>query len=228
MIEFELEISPKYRGGDHYCYFSANSPSELVKTITDKWNRSGLSPFGGEFFLYAYLKDADGNEVKFFYGNCACDIYGKLGFVIETINYEGDDEDWYSFGLFSTPHTDDFDTVFNELFDYDSPERVLGAYGYKVCNLFDSLTAQDKKLFDAHVIANILDFGKKHGKLMELFQWLFDGNVWEIWDYRNQKHHKSSPEVIALSKATTAEELEVFIDRYKKDFGITIYLPSTV
>jgi hypothetical protein len=226
MTEFKLEISPNFRGGQHYSYFSASSVNEVVETLKDAWYRSGLSRFGGELFLWAYLNDADGNEVKFFYGNCTCELTGELAFNVESKH--NNEDDWHSFGLISTPLTDDFDTVFNELFDYDCPERVIGAYEYKVCKLFSDLPAQDKKLFDAHVIANILDFGKKHGKLMELFQWMFDGDVWEIWDYRNQKLHKSSPEVIALSKATTAEELEVFIDRYKKDFGITIYLPSTV
>ena len=106
MIEFELEISPQCRGGQHYSYFSANSTIEVVETLKDEWYRSGLSRFGGEFFLWAFLKDADGNVAKLFYGNCTLELTGELAFIVETDH--NDDDDWFSFGLSSVKETDDF------------------------------------------------------------------------------------------------------------------------
>ena len=231
MIRFEILESLNFRGGNHYCYFSADSTSEVLEALKDAWYGSGLSRHGGELFLYAYLHDADGNEEKLFFGNCTVDKEDEIEEVFFNFKFiENEDEckPWNTFGLFSADVTDDFEEVLIDLFNYDSPDRVIGAYLFKVWDKFDNLPSHDKDNFDAALLANILDFGKKEQKLIPLFQWIISEDGLKYFDRLQCSIDFSSPEIIVLDSSSSAEDLDNFIERYKRNFGVTIYLPSTV
>jgi len=114
------------------------------------------------------------------------------------------------------------------LFDYDSPDRVLGSYIFKVSLLFDSLSEEHKLDFDLNIFANILHFGQEQGKLLELSQWIFSEKGLKKLDGFAYCIDMDSPEILALNKTSKTEDLEAFIKKYKKDFGVTLYLPSSL
>jgi hypothetical protein len=217
MIKFEILESLNFRGGNHYCDVYADTPSEVVEALKDAWYGSGISRHGGELFVEAHLSDADGNEVQIFFGNCNFDKRDRLYFNFSNFNNDEDYEPWYSFGMFSVGGTKSLEDVLKALFDLDSPDRVLGSYIFKVGQKFDTLPEEEKLDFDLNVFANILDFGKNQGKLLELVEWIFSKNGLKQLDHFPFCIDMENPEILALGNAPNSETLEQFIKQYKKD-----------
>jgi hypothetical protein len=226
MIKFEILESLNYRGGNHYCDFYAKRPSDVVQALKDAWHGSGISKHGGELFLNAYLNDADGNKIELFFGNCNFDKSDKLYFNFVSLVEEAEYEPWYALGLFLVDEEQNFSTIQNALFDFDSPDRVLGSYIYKVAQKIEQLSQKERTNFDLNVIANILEFGHSQGKLHELFMWIFSESGIEYFDELPHVIDMQRPELVRLSVSTKVEELSEFILQFKKNFGIKIYLPS--
>lgn len=228
MIKFEILESLKYRGGNHYSDVYADTSSEVIEALKDAWYGSGIARHGGELFVYAHLTDADGNEMQIFCGNCNFDKRDRLYFNFSDLNNDEDYEPWYSFGIFSVGGTESFEDVLQALFDFDSPDRVIGSYIFKVGQKFDTLPEEEKLDFDFNVFANILNFGKKHGKLFQLANWIFSEKGIKNFDQFPFCIDMENPQILALGNAPNCEALEQFIKQYKKDFGIKIYLPSSL
>lgn len=227
MIKFEILESLRFRGGNHYCFTFADNPLDLYESIKDAWYGSGIARYEGELFLYAHLSDADGNEISLFFGDCTLDKSDKLHFNFPYLSDE-DCDPWYSFGLFSANTTDDFEAVLNDLFDMNSPDRVLGAYLYKISQVFHDLSPVAQETFNENMLANILDFGSQEGKLLELWQWIFSNDGLKYIDQLEQSIDLSTSEIVKLGKSENLSVIQKFISQYKKDFGISIYLPSAV
>ena len=227
MIKFEILESFRFRGGNHYCFTIADTPHDLFESIKDAWYGSGIARHEGELFLYAHLSDADGNDVSLFLGDCTLDKNDELHF---NFPYLGDDDcdSWYSFGLFSANATDDFESVLNDIFDLNSPDRVLGAYLYKVALIFDELAPKARATFNENMLANILDFGHQQGKLLGLWQWIFSSDGLKYIDQLEHGIDMSTSEIVRLSESDNLVTLQKFVKQYKKDFGITLYLPSNL
>ncbi len=228
MIKFEISESLKFRGGNHYCDFYAERPSEVVEALKDAWYGSGIARHGGELFLDVHLTDAEGNDVQIFIGNCNFDKRDRLYFNLSNLNNEEDYYPWYSFGIFLVGGTESFEDMLKALFDFDSPNRVLGSYIFKVGQKFDALPEKDRLDFDLNVLANILDFGKNNGKLFELIKWIFSESGLINFDQFPFCIDMERPEILALGNEPSSANLEQFIRQYRKDFGVKIYLPSSI
>ncbi len=55
MIEFDLYISPNFKGGTYYTTFSADSLETLKDSLKYQWNKTGFSSDTGEIFLSAKI-----------------------------------------------------------------------------------------------------------------------------------------------------------------------------
>lgn len=227
MIKFEIQESLNFRGGNHYCYAFAKSPDDLFESIKDAWYGSGLARHGGELFVSAHLIDADENEVKLFFGNCTVDKRNNLNFNFTYLSEE-DCEPWFCFGLFAASETDDYESILDDLFDFDSPDRVVGSFLFRAWKKIDDLPANVRATFNESAIACILDFGKGQGKLIEIWSWIFSNEGVKYFDQLEYSLDMSEPEIVKLGGATDVNEIEAFIKKYKKDFGITMYLPSSL
>ena len=222
-MKFEILESLKHRGGNHFCYFYANSINEVIQALNDAWYKSGINRYGGELFLIAVLYDAEDNEIELFLGNCNFGKRDQFCFNVQDIYTDEEFDPWFSCGIFERETQNPFRELLKALFDYDNPSRVLGSYLFKLSKQIEKLPSNKQVDFSLHIVANILEFGKSQDKLLELNRWIFSrkGN-----NFLSSDVDMDRPELIALKKSNSAEVLEAFIEQYKKDFGFKIYLPS--
>lgn len=228
MIKFEIQESLNYRGGSHYCFIHADDPDEVIEALTDAWYSSGIHRHGGELFLSALIGNNDNSEIELFCGHCTVDKDEDLYSVFRFPYDEKDKDAWHSLGIFDENISgDSYKDVLKILFDYDSPDRVIGSYLYKVSKLYEGLSTKDKKDFGKNVVANILSFSKDHDKLYQMYEWLRSKEGIEYLqsnDYLDPAGFLAS-EVV---EENPIENLDHFIGQFKKDFGVKIVLPSTV
>ena len=228
MIKFEILESLNFRGGSHYCFVNADEPDEIIEALKDAWYSSGIHRHGGELFLSALISNDDNSEIELFCGNCSVDKDEDLYSVFEFPYYEDEKDKWHSVGIFDENISgDSFEDVLETLFDYDCPDRVIGSYLYKVSKIYSGLSAKDKENFGKNVLADILSFSKTHDKLQQMYEWLRseDGIKYlESNDYLDPAGTLAA-EVI---KQNPIENLDEFITKFKKDFGIKIVLPSSL
>jgi hypothetical protein len=150
-------------------------------------------------------------------------VYSSFNFPYE----EKYKHEWYSLGLFLDDYeTQDFVEVFDFFFDLDSPDRVLGSYLYRLEKITANLKQKEMLDISKNILANILDFGKKHNKCAELYAWMLSSEG-EKYLEGNQSFEKTA---LALDWAIRNEvitDLDKFANTFKKDFGTGIFLPST-
>ena len=223
MIRFQIDESYDFRGGNFYCDFYANSPDQVMKAIKDAWVGSGIKDHEGELFLSAYLKDDDGNDIELFFRHCAV-VRDRVRFNFSVLN--DDFDPWFSFGMFCVDSTDDVIKILKNLFDYNSPDRVIGSYLYKVNKKYNFFIDEIKANFDAIVLANILNFGRQENKLIELSRWIFSKKGLQYFEQLEHSIDMKFPEIANLSKSSSVDELNAFIERNLKELGAKIYLPS--
>ena len=58
-MNFDIHISPNFRGGQHFASFDADSADKALAAIRNAWSRSGLCTDTGEAFLFATIKAGD-------------------------------------------------------------------------------------------------------------------------------------------------------------------------
>jgi hypothetical protein len=228
MIKFEIDESLNFRGGNHYCYVDADEPNEVIEALKDAWYSSGIHRHGGELFLSALISNDDNSEIELFCGHCSVDKDEDLYSVFEFPYYEDEKDKWHSLGLFSDNiNVGSFEDLLEIFFDYDSPNRVIGSYLYKVSKINDELSDNEQNDFGKNVLADILSFSKTHDKLQQMYEWLRseDGIKYlESNDYLDPAGTLAA-EVI---QQNPIENLDEFITKFKKDFGIKIVLPSSL
>ena len=228
MIKFEILESLNYRGGNHYCYIHADEPDNLMDGIKGAWYSSGIDKHGGELFLSAFISDLNKNEIELFCGNCSVDKEGHINSLFEFPYEESEQDKWHSLGIFpDNINADSFEELLDLFFGYDSPDRVIGAYLYKVSKIYKGLSAKDKEDFGKNVLANILSFAKAHGKLQQMYQWLFSKDG-ETYLDSNPYLEPADKEVAKAMKQIGIDERDKFILSYKIDFGVQICVPSTL
>jgi hypothetical protein len=228
MIKFEIQESLYFRGGSHYCYFYADESNEVIEELMDAWYSSGIHREGGELFLSALIKDENNREIELFCGHCSVDKDEDLYSVFEFPYDEKYKDAWHSLGIFDENISgDSFEDVLKTLFDYDSPDRVIGSYLYKLSKLYEGLSTKDKKNFGKNVVANILCFAKDHDKLYQMYEWLRSK---EGIEYLQSNNYLDPAGILAseVVEESLIENLDQFIKQFKKDFGVKIVLPSTV
>jgi hypothetical protein len=228
MIKFEIQESLYFRGGSHYCYFYADESNEVIEELTDAWYSSGIHREGGELFLSALIKDENNREIELFCGHCSVDKDEDLYSVFEFPYDEKYKDAWHSLGIFDENISgDSFEDVLKTLFDYDSPDRVIGSYLYKLSKLYEGLSTKDKKDFGKNVVANILSFAKDHDKLYQMYEWLRSK---EGIEYLQSNNYLDPVGILAseVVEESPIENLDQFIGQFKKDFGVKIVLPSTL
>ena len=228
MAKFEILESLNYRGGNHYCYVFANDTNEIIEELKDAWYSSGIHRHGGELFLCVCVINFEGKEVSLNCGNASVDKEGELYSSFSFPYQDNEKDEWFQLGLFlENNDTDYFETVLDVFFDYDSPDRVLGSYLYRVSKLYKNLSVTEKKNFGKNVLAEILSFAKSQNKCLEMYEWLISK---EGSDYLEQHDHLE-PAGLALVNALDQCQLNninEFIGIHKKDFELKILLPSTI
>lgn len=227
MVKFEIEESLNYRGGNHYTFVYADTDDEVYEEILDAWYASGISRHGGELFLNVYFHGEDGKEICLSCGSCTVDrdddVYSSFNFPYD----ETYKQLWYSLGLFLDDYdTENFVRVFDFFFDLDSPDRVLVSYLYRLEKISANLKQKEKLTFGNNVLANILDFGKKHNKSQELYAWLLSTDGTKYLESNSEFEMSANALKDALSKIVITD-IDKFVDQYKKGFATSIFLPST-
>jgi hypothetical protein len=225
MTKFEILESYNFRGGNHYCTFYANSIDRVLDELKDAWYGSGISRHEGELFLSAYLENDIGEETELFFRHCS--VYrDRVHFNFSVFN--GEFDPWYQHGIFIVDETDDVKKILKKLFEYDSPDRVIGSYLYRANKNFNTYANEIKDNFDATLLANILSFGKKEQKLEELAGWLFSKNGIKYLNQLGSSIDLDDPEVSKIFESKSIDELNSFIDKHTRDLGLNIYLPSRI
>jgi len=227
MIKFEIAESLNFRGGNHYCYVYADEPNEVIEELKNAWYSSGIHRHGGELFLYAFIKDENNREIELFIGSCSVDSDEDLYSSFEFPYDEKDKSPWHSLGIFDEGIKGSyFGDVLETLFNYDCPDRVIGSYLYKVSKLYEGLSAKDNKDFGKNVVAEILNFAKAHNKIDQMYDWLRSKSGIEYLESNNYLDPAGilASEVVLVNPI---ENLDQFIQEFKKDFGVKIVLPST-
>lgn len=227
MITFEIDESLKFRGGNHYCDVYANDANEVVEALKDAWFSSGIHRYGGELFLSARLRDSNGKYASFSIGNCTLDkkenLYGTFEFPYDST----EKRKWYSHGLFlDYLEGDEIENVIDAFFDYDCPDRVLGSYLYKTEVIFNALSTKEKKSFGENILANILDFSIAHNKRDQMLAWLTSDQGTRFLTENDQFVIAGGSVEEALNELKN-QDLEQFISTNKKDFGFSLFLPSS-
>lgn len=225
MIKFEIDESLMFRGGSFYTSFHANSMNVVIEELRSAWFANGLDKYGGELFLTAVIKDGNNQDVSLYIGHCTFDKRGRSYFPFEEPYGDEKVDEWNSLGIFVDGFGDDVRYIFDALFNYDSPDRVLGSYLYRLSKGYKKLTAKERKSFGKNILANILDFAKKQKKLEQMYLWL---SSQEGLDYLAEGKY-FDPAGISLCEALEIPldlGLDQYIEVYKKDFDTAIYLPS--
>ena len=170
MVKFEILASLNFKGGNHYCFVYADHVDEVINELKDAWYSSGIHRNGGELFLSAYVKNFDDKEIELFCGNCSVDSDEELESEFSFPNNKRDRDLWHSLGFFlEDSEGDSFEEVLEVFFEFDVPDRVLGAYLFKLQKIMADLKPEEKANFGANVLANIFYFGLKHNKSKELY-----------------------------------------------------------
>ena len=227
MVKFEISESLNFRGGNHYCFVYADDVNEVIEELKDAWYSSGIHRHGGELFLSACLKNIENKEVELFCGNCSVDNDGELYSSFNFPNNIRSQELWYSLGFFlEFNEGDSFEEVLKVFFEFDAPDRVLGSYLYRLEKITANLKQKEKLAFGNNVLANILDFGKKHKKSEELYAWMLSSDGANYLESNSEFEMTANALKDALSKIVITD-IDKFVDQYKKDFATDIFLPST-
>lgn len=227
MVKFEISESLNFRGGNHYCFVYADDVIEVLNELKDAWYSSGIHRNGGELFLSAYIKNFDNKELELFCGNCSVDgdedLYSSFSFP----NDKRDRDLWHSLGFFlEDSEGDSFEEVLEVFFEFDVPDRVLGAYLFKLEKKLTELKPIEKANFGANILANILDFGRKQNKSKELYAWMISNEGTEYLE-NNSNFEMSANAVYDALRNIEITDIEKFIVQYKRDFATDIFLPST-
>ena len=177
MLKFEIDESLMFRGGSFYSSFHANNMNSVIEELRSAWFANKLDRYGGELFLTAVIKDDGNKEISLYIGHCTFDKRGRSYFLFESPYGDENVDEWNSLGLFVNGFNDDAKYIFDKLFDFDSPNRVLGSYLYRVSKVYENLSKKEKFTFGKNILANILDFSEKQNKLESMYLWLmFDSH----------------------------------------------------
>lgn len=226
MVKFEILESLNWRGGSHYCYVYAEQTQDVVDALKDAWYESGVHRNGGELFLDVILVGSDGNARNLSLGSCGLDDDGKLSSSFEFPYDQIEKKQWYEFGLFIDEYDgDSFEAIIELLLEVDSPDRVLGAYLYKVSDeLASNNQTIDGKVGD-NVLANILAFSVDHKKLIPMYSWLAS-SAGEEYLLGNELFQPLGHNLLKSLSHLRPEDIETFYMKHIKKFKSTIFLPS--
>jgi hypothetical protein len=171
MIKFEILASYYYKGGNHYLDIEAENPQDVISELKHAWYKSGISE--GELELLAYPIDDNGEEIQLFFGHCSMDDDGEFYCMFDFPFEEDEIDKWYEFGLFlNNLDGDSFEKALEALFNYDSPDRTIGAKLYKLSKVYETLSAEDKSTFSKNLLPEILGVFSDPNKSQEMHKWL--------------------------------------------------------
>lgn len=86
-MNFDIHISPNFRGGQFFTSFEADSVDKALTAIKNAWFRAGLSADTGEAFLFAPIKAVD-ETTKFELGTFKFYEDGGMFFDISSFDDE--------------------------------------------------------------------------------------------------------------------------------------------
>jgi hypothetical protein len=171
MIKFEILASYDYNGGTHYKDIEADNSQDVITQLKNAWYGSGISE--GELELMPYLVNADNEEIQLLFGHCNMDDDGEIDYIFDFPNNETECDQWYEFGLFlNNLNGDSFEKALEALFDYESPDRTIGAKLYKLSKIYKTLSAEDKDAFRKNILAETLGIFRDQNKAREMNEWL--------------------------------------------------------
>lgn len=225
MIKFLIEESAGYRGGADYCTFRADNVDQVLIQLERAWYDSELNMHGGELFLTAFIESNSKKPTALYCGHAYVDEYGDLKTLFESPTNEQLRDALYSLGFF----LDDLDgRSFNDslstLFEVDSPDRVIGAYLYKVLKK-SSTQILNNKLFGKQLLANILAFANQYKVGNEIYEWFRSEEGKNYLRYSNNFKLAAKAILSELEKEAIVD-LGKYIAKYQKNLGVQIILPS--
>lgn len=111
------------------------------------------------------------------------------------------------------------------LFNPNCPERVLGKWLAEAKNYFLDGDYEDTE-FGNLLIGNILNFGKQHDKLHEMYYWLKSKDA-EKFLLNDKEYELAAKLILTQVEHLSQEDLDLFIEKYNKplDFEIKLNEP---
>lgn len=98
MIEFDLHISPSFRGGQYFTSFSAMSVDDFLASLKHYWYKTGFTNSTGEIFVFAKV-EANGEAIKLPCGYYVFYDDGELFALSSEPSSDAVLEAWSDFGL---------------------------------------------------------------------------------------------------------------------------------
>ena len=108
------------------------------------------------------------------------------------------------------------------LFNPNCPERVLGKWLAESDNTFFDEDYDDIELGNL-LIGNILNFGKQHDKLHEMYSWLKSKDA-EKFLLSDDAYKFAAKLILTQVEHLSEEDLDLFVEKYNKPFDVEIKL----
>jgi len=231
MVEFDMYISPNFRGGQFFTTFSTSNVADLKYLMSKYWYRTGFSSATGEAFLCAKVI-IDGAKIDVSLGDFVFDGDHKL--IAKYAKGFNDDCDalWGRLGFSLNEYDDEFDIfehLIKFLFDINSPQRVLGIWLRDVSDDYVDGSIEDDDFDGPTLLANILHFANQKEVLGQMYAWLLTKKAKKF--LLSREEYQPASDVILQSLASlsdkggaTQQEISSFTLINYKDLGRQIKL----
>lgn len=147
------------------------------------------------------------------------EMFDSLNGRVETT----EDDLWEYFGFTIPQKSDVIAWVEYLLFSPNCPERILGKWLADSEEEYFDEEDENEAEFGNLLIGNILNFGKKHGKLDEMFAWLKSKNA-EKFLLSDDAYQFAAKLIISQIKILKNEDLNSFTEKYNRVVGNELIL----
>lgn len=230
MVEFELYISPNFRGGQYFTSLQVSSYTELLSFLKHYWYRTGFHSSTGEIFVFTKLEINDTKKNV----QCGYYVFDEDGtfFPLSSKDHEYEIEEyWEKLGVnFDTTSDEDlFEVKARLLLEPNGPTRLLGSwidamwnasYDFEIDAYYEENGIESQE-YGKPALAHILDFAKSQNKSFEMFEWLATTEATTFLE--NDRYLPLGKELLvaikqlvrdSLKSTSNKEELLNYLDAY--------------
>ena len=156
----------------------------------------------------------------------------KWSEMFDTLNggrVQTTDDNLFDFFGFHIPKrfTDEVAWIEYLLFNPNCPERVLGKWLSQAEDAYYEQEDEDENEFGNLLIGNILNLGKQHNKLTEMFHWLQSEDA-EKFLLSDIAYEYAAKLILAQIKLLSKSDVDSFTEKYNRPLDLELKLNDSL